>query len=104
MGGAVRQQLELQVGLLGRHRRVVHFLAQRLEHLVTVVGEVALDLGDAAILHHPQHTLGLTNQPLVVSYDHHTACELVQRFGQSIVGLQVEIVGRLKSDRKRASG
>ena len=46
--------------------------AESLEDFLAVVVEVAIDLFDRFILNHPQLTVGVSQQPLVVRYDYNT--------------------------------
>jgi len=62
---------------------------------VLVVVKVAVNLVDRLVLDHPQLAGGFADQPLVVAHHHHAARVLVERLGQRVDRLQVQVVRRL---------
>jgi hypothetical protein len=59
---------------VGDEGRVVDFFSERLQNLLPVLVEVSVDLVDGLLLDHPELTLGVANQPLVVGNDDDATC------------------------------
>ena len=70
------------------------------EHPVAVVVEVAVERGDASVRDQPQLVGGRAQQVAVVRDDDQRAVVILQRFGQRLAHLDVEVVGRLVEDQQ----
>ena len=73
-------------------------LAELLEQLLSIVVEVTAQIVDHLVLDDVETTLGLSNQPLVVSDNNHAALVLCDGLGERVNRLEVQVVGRLVQD------
>ena len=70
------------------------------EHPVPVVVEVAVERRDTAVVHEPERVGGRGQQVTVVRDDDERAVEILQRLGQRLAHLDVEVVGRLVENQE----
>lgn len=70
---------------------VDHGLSQRLQHLPLVVVKVSIDLVDGAVLHHPQMTLSLCDEPGVVTHNDHSCNNKEQCVSISCISIETSL-------------
>lgn len=66
------------------HRSFFRLVDQRfskgLQHFSLVVFKVSINLVDSLVLHHPQMTLGLSDQPSIMAHNYHSPFVFIDGF------------------------